>query len=159
NPLLHVAIEAGRKDLACELLELGADAAAVNSARESSLTAALRRGWQDMVGPLVRSGADPNLPDREGMLPLNRALDRRDLPLARLLVQLGAGPPGGTWAPVLWDAYARRDLETCRLLLGLGVSPELRDGSGRRPAEAALAEGRADFLHLFLCYGAEGDSL
>lgn len=159
NPLLHVAIEAGRNDLAAELLKLGADAAAVNAANESALVAALRRDWRDFVHPLVLAGADPNLPDGSGKVPLQAAMDARDLSLAKQLVELGARPPDGSWAAALWKAYAASDLEVCRLLLGLGISADLRDDAGRRPVEAALADDRPDFLHLFLSYGAEGDTL
>jgi ankyrin repeat protein len=159
NPLLHVAIEAGRRDLTDELLKLGADAAAVNAAGESALVAALRKDWRDMVPPLVRAGADPNLADRSGRVPLQGAIDSRDLALAKLLADLGARPLGGSWPAALWKAIGERDLEVCRLLLGLGVSPETPDPSGRRPLEAALDADRADFLHLFLCYGADGDAL
>ncbi len=159
NPLLHVAIETGRRDLANELLKLGADAAAVNGAGESSLVAALRKDWRDLIPPLIRAGSDPNLADREGRVPLQSAIDARDLGLAKLLADLGARPLGGSWPVALWKAYKDRDLDVCRLLLSLGVSPETRDPSGRRPLEAALAEDRPEFLHLFLCYGADGDSL
>jgi ankyrin repeat protein len=159
NPLLHVAIESGRRDLMEELLKLGADAAAVNAPGESSLVAALRKDWRDLIRPLVLAGADPNLPDREGKVPLQSAIDARDLPLAKLLADLGARPLDGSWSAALWKSYARRDIDVCRLLLGLGVSPELRDRAGRRPLEAAMADDRADFIHLFLCYGARGDSL
>ena len=159
NPLLHVAIEAGRKDLMGDLLKLGADAAAVNAERESALVAALRRGWRDQVRPLVLAGSDPNLPDREGRVPLQAAIDARDLPFAKQLAALGARPLHGSWARALWNSYAGRDIEVCRLLLGLGVPVETRDAKGRRLVEAALADDRADFLHLFLCYGAKGDAL
>ncbi|QJE96739.1 ankyrin repeat domain-containing protein [Luteolibacter luteus] len=159
NPLLHVAIEAGRKDLMAELLKLGADAAAVNARRESSLVAALRRGWRDQVRPLVLAGSDPNLPDHDGKVPLQSAIDSRDLPFAKQLVGLGARPLNGSWSAALWQAYGSRDIEVCRLLLGLGVSVDATDAKGRRPVEVAYADDRADFLHLFLCYGAKGDSL
>lgn len=159
NPLLHVAIEAGRGDLAGELLKLGADAAAVNAAGESALVAALRRDWRHLAVPLVRAGADPNLADRSGRVPLQAAIDARDLPLARLLADLGARPLGGSWAAELWKSIGAGDLEVCRLLLGLGVSPETPGPGGKRPLEAALDADRVDFLHLFLCYGADGDRL
>jgi ankyrin repeat protein len=159
NPLLHVAIEAGRRDLMEELLSLGADAAAVNAANESSLVAALRRDWRDLVAPLVKAGSDPNLPDRSGRTPLETAVDARDLDLARALAAVGARPLDGSWGNALWKAYGRRELDACRLLLSLGVSPETKDARGRRPLEAALDDDRVDFLHLFLCYGANGRSL
>lgn len=159
NPLLHVAIEAGRRDLAEELLKLGADAAAVNGAGESSLVAALRKDWRDLIPALVRAGSDPNLADREGRLPLQAALDGGDPGLAKLLAGLGARPPGGSWPAALWKSIDDRDLDVCRLLLALGVSPETPGPDRRRPLEAALDADRADFLHLFLCYGADGDSL
>jgi len=159
NPLLHVAIESGRRELMSELLSLGADAAAVNGPGESALVAALRKDWRDLAKPLVLAGADPNLADRGGRVPLQAAIDGRDLPLAKLLVEVGARPLDGSWETALWKAYSARDLEVCRLLLGLGVSPEVRDNSGRRPLEAAMAEDRIDFMHLFLSYGAEGNSL
>ena len=158
NPLLHVAIESGRKDLTGELLKLGADAAAVNARNESSLVAALRKDWRDLIRPLVLAGSDPNLPEHDGKVPLQAAIDGRDLPLARQLVHLGARPLNGSWTAALWKSYADRDLEVCRLLLGLGVSAELPDAAGRKPLQAALADDRADFVHLFLCYGADGDS-
>ena len=159
NPLLHVAIESGRRDLMAELLKLGADAAAVNGPGESSLVAALRKGWHDLAKPLVLAGADPNLRDKQGKVPLQGALDARDLPLAKLLVEVGARPLDGSWSAALWKAYGTSDLEVCRLLMALGVSPETPDPRGRRPAEAALADDRTDFLHLFLSYGADGRQL
>ncbi|WP_193213823.1 ankyrin repeat domain-containing protein [Luteolibacter marinus] len=159
NPLFHVAIEAGRRDLAEELLALGADAAAVNAAGESALVAAMRKSWRDLYKPLVLAGADPNLPDRHGRLPLQAVIEAGNLELARILVDLGARPAGGSWASALWQAIEARDLGVCRLLLSLGVSPETRGPSGLRPLEAALAADRPDFLHLFLCYGADGDPL
>jgi ankyrin repeat protein len=159
NPLLHVAIEAGRRDLADELLALGADAAAVNGAGESALVAALRKDWRDLVAPLVRAGADPNLPARDGRVPLEAAIDARDLGLARQLGGLGAHPAGGSWSAALWRSFDERDLEVCRFLLGLGVPPDSPAPDGRRPLEAALLADRPDFLHLFLCYGADGDAL
>ncbi|MCW1922026.1 ankyrin repeat domain-containing protein [Luteolibacter arcticus] len=159
NPLLHVAIEAGRRDLMAELLALGADAAAVNAVHESSLVAALRKDWRDLAGPLVKAGSDPNLPDRSGRTPLETAIDSRDLGLAKTLAAVGARPLGGSWGDALWKAYDRRELDACRLLLSLGVSPESRNTRGRRPLEAALADDRVDFLHLFLCYGADGRPL
>ncbi|WP_035610441.1 ankyrin repeat domain-containing protein [Haloferula sp. BvORR071] len=159
NPLLHVAIESGRRDLMAELLKLGADAAAVNGPGESSLVAALRKDWRDLAKPLVMAGADPNLRDRNGKVPLQAALDARDLDLAKLLVGVGARPLDGSWATALWKAYGARDIEVCRLLMGLGISPETRDAKGRRPVEAALVDDRPDFLHLFLCYGADGRGL
>jgi ankyrin repeat protein len=159
NPLLHVAIETGRRDLVTELLSLGADAGAVNGTGESALVAALRKDWRDMLRPLAVAGADPNLPDRHGRLLLQEALDARDLPLAKLFVEVGARPLDGSWSSALWKAYAARDREVCGLLLGLGISPDTRDPHGRRPVQAALADGRADFLHLFLSYGANGDGL
>src|SRR5690606_28900803 len=149
----------GRRDLVNELLEQGADAGAVSGSGESSLVAALRKEWRDMLGPLAGAGADPNLPDSKGRLPLQAALDARDLPLAKLLVGLGARPLDGSWANALWKSYTARDLEVCGLLLGMGISPDTRDPQGRRPVQAALADGRADFLHLFLSYGADGSGL
>jgi ankyrin repeat protein len=159
NPLLHVAIEAGRRDLMDELLKLGADAAAVNAAHESSLVAALRKDWRDLAAPLVKAGSDPNLPDRSGRTPLETAIDSRDLDLAKTLAAVGARPLDGSWGGALWKAYGQRELDACRLLLSLGVSPETKDARGRRPLEAALVDNRPDFLHLFLCYGADGRPL
>ena len=159
TPLLHVAIESGRRDLALELLSLGADAAAVNAAGESALVAAMRRSWRDLYRPLVRAGADPNLPDSAGRMPLQAVIDGGDLELAKLLAGLGARPLGGSWAAALWKAIDERNLPVCRLLLGLGVSPEAPGPDGRRPLEVALEVDRPDFLHLFLCYGADGDPL
>ncbi|MCW1884076.1 ankyrin repeat domain-containing protein [Luteolibacter flavescens] len=159
NPLLHVAIEAGRRDLMKELLDLGADAAAVNAANESSLVAALRKDWRDLAAPLVKAGSDPNLPDHTGRMPLESAIDSRDLDLARTLAAVGARPLAGSWGEALWRAYDRREIDACRLLLSLGACPETPDSQGRRPLEAALADDRVDFLHLFLCYGADGRPL
>jgi ankyrin repeat protein len=72
---------------------------------------------------------------------------------------VGARPLDGSWGGALWKAYGRREIDACRLLLSLGVSPETKDARGRRPLEAALVDDRPDFLHLFLCYGADGRPL
>ena len=150
TPLLHVAMESGNRKLARELIDLGADCGAANADAESALVIALRKGWRDQVGPLVRQGADPNLEDREGLTPFERALIERDLVLAKELLELGTVPRGGGLPVALERAYSRGDREECEMLLRLGADPSPSPDRCliRRTAEA----DDTGALHLFLGY-------
>ena len=150
TPLLHVAMESGNRQLARELIDLGADCGAANADGESALVIALRKSWRDQVGPLVRQGADPNLEDREGLTPFERALIERDYALAKELLALGTVPRGGGLPVLLERAYARGDREEVSILLQLGADPSPESGPCliRR---AALADDTGA-MHLFLGY-------
>ncbi|MEP4077493.1 ankyrin repeat domain-containing protein [Haloferula sp.] len=150
TPLLHVAMESANRELTRALIDMGADCGAANADGESALVIALRKGWRDQVEPLVRSGADPNLEDRGGLTPFERAVIQRDLGLAEELLKLGTVPRGGGLAMALSRAYGRQDREECEMLLRLGADPS--------PAGSAClirqAAGKDDIgaLHLFLGY-------
>jgi ankyrin repeat protein len=111
-------------------------------------------GWSDVrhVIGLLRAGADPNRPDRDGTTPLYRASVQGRADVVRVLVAAGADPnlesgTGGEGLPLCaaacWD-----HVEVSRALLAAGADPGLREdgGRGRTAAEWAALPSRAGSL-------------
>ncbi|ANW22566.1 ankyrin repeat domain-containing protein [Streptomyces clavuligerus] len=97
---------------------------------------------------LLRAGADPAVPDRDGATALYIAAVQGEAPVARLLLAAGAPPdaesgPGGEGHGGGWDgtplcaAACWGHEDAVRVLLEHGADPGLREdrGSGRTPLE------------------------
>jgi ankyrin repeat protein len=127
NPLLHIAMEAGRRDLMESLIDLGADAGATNAAGETTLHLALRQRWDDSIPKLASAGADPNAPDPNGRRLLEQAVAAGNLEKTALFLKIGADPNlpdhlEETTTP-LDRAFQHRNPELFELFLNQGVRP------------------------------------
>ncbi len=99
---LHVAAAAYRRDLADELIALGADVRARNRRGAEPLHAAAvgnpgSRMWNpaaqaDTIAGLIAAGADPNAADIGGATPLHRAVRTRCAAAVKTLLDGGADP-------------------------------------------------------------------
>ncbi|WP_030561578.1 ankyrin repeat domain-containing protein [Streptomyces aureocirculatus] len=97
-------------------------------------------GDSTRVRALLRAGADPSQPDREGVTPLYEASVNGRAEVARLLLAAGAAPDtesrglGADGTP-LCAAACWGHTETVRALLDHGAAPGLRedDGTGWTP--------------------------
>jgi ankyrin repeat protein len=77
TPLL-IAVEKGYMDVVTNLIELGAIVDATpDDAGNTPLRQAASTGSLDMVKLLIAAGANPLLPGRFGLTPLDRARERR----------------------------------------------------------------------------------
>jgi ankyrin repeat protein len=113
-------------------------------------------GWADarQVGAVLRAGADPDWPDRDGSTPLYRASvqDRPDT--VRVLLRAGADPnlesgTGQEGLPLCAAASWGHTAAVVELLTG-GADPNLREdgGHGRTAVEWADFGGHRETLEL-----------
>jgi ankyrin repeat protein len=123
------------------------------------------------VGPLTELlDADPeraNAFGEDGFHPLGLACFFGHVDAARLLLERGADPNAlsrneqiqtaglhAAAASVTGDPRVRFQL--CELLLAHGADPNLRQGTGARPLDAARQNGDVELERLLLEHGAEG---
>ncbi len=156
NPLLHIAMDAGRRDLVEMLIELGADPAATNAAGETTIRQALRHGWRDLVPSLAAAGADPNLPAVGGRTLLEEAVAAGDAGQVAFFLKLGAdphfqSPSMGAPSPFL-RAFAHPRLELFEIFLAHGVKP--RDGDWTGMLWSAFEARDLRKARLLLAHGA-----
>lgn len=118
-------------DIAKELLDAGADIDHQGDYRRTALSNAIVEGdfecdgWA-MARYLIERGADPSLPDRNGLTPAEYAtLDERFGALEAML-EAGMDPDtrGGSGGTILWYC-AWDDVDSVRLLLSRGANPNL----------------------------------
>lgn len=93
-------------------------------------------GWGDPreVGRLLRVGADPDLPDRDGTTPLYRASVQGRADTVRLLLAAGAGANresgAGDEGLPLCAAVCQEHEDVAELLLRAGADPDLVETGG-----------------------------
>lgn len=117
------------------------------------LTAA---GWGTTrrVAELLRAGADPDQPDRDGTTPLYRASVQDQAEIIRLLTAAGANPDresgAGAEGLPLCGAACWGHEAAVRVLLAAGADPHLREdaGHGRTASEWAAAGNHHQTLAL-----------
>lgn len=73
---LHIASAAGHLELVVELLSQGANVSALDKDQNSSLHLAALNNNKGVVEVLLRSGADPSVPNGNGLLPVELAQNR-----------------------------------------------------------------------------------
>jgi len=134
NPLLHIAMDAGRRDLVEMLIELGADPAATNAAGETTIRQALRHGWKDLIPRLAAAGADPNLPAAGGRTMLEEAVADGDINQVAFFLKIGADPHFPSEAMGAPSPFARAfghsRVELFETFLSHGAKPPDGDWSG-----------------------------
>jgi hypothetical protein len=99
---LHIAAAAYRREVVQRLLTMGADVRASNRLGAEPLDAAVvgvpgSRAWNPpaqaaTIACLIEAGADPNAPDKSGVMPLHRAVRTRCAAAVRALLEGGADP-------------------------------------------------------------------
>ncbi|WEH34345.1 ankyrin repeat domain-containing protein [Streptomyces sp. AM 4-1-1] len=113
------------------------------------------------VKALLKAGADPERPNREGATPLYVASVDGDAEVAQLLLAAGASPdtessgPGSEGTP-LCAAACWGHTETVRALLTCGADPNLREvhGTGRSPLNWASDGAHSESVALLTAAGA-----
>jgi ankyrin repeat protein len=136
---------------------------AAGSPPEAPIADAAQRGDLDAVRALVRSGADVNAAQGDGMTALHWAADRGDLELARVVLFAGANVEAGTrigrYTPLhLAARQARR--EVAEALLAAGADPMARStNSGATPLHLAAGSGDPGVVSAMLERGGDPNAV
>ena len=114
---LIAAIDNRDRQWAGYLLQQGADPNLAGKQGETPLLAAARVGFEEAAEWLVGLGAKVDAANRGGETPLIIAVQRRQLPIVRLLIKSGADPDkADSVAGYSARDYAKRDNRTPELL-------------------------------------------
>jgi len=128
--------------------------------RETALTFALAQGRREMVDLLLEFGADPNLEDANGILPLYAALlaNKDSMGLVTLLLEKGADPlrSDAKGATALHYAAELRDgSEALALLLAKAKGTGGADARGATPLHRAARSAEEPAIRLLVEKGAD----
>jgi ankyrin repeat protein len=132
-------------------------AVAVSSAQDTRLVDAAMGGDRMAVRALLKSAADVNTPQGDGMTALHWAASNDDVEMARLLVAAGANVRAATrvsaMTPLLLAAQSG-SAPVIDLLLGAGADPDTASSLGVTPLMFASAAGSADAIKTLVARGA-----
>jgi ankyrin repeat protein len=136
------------------------DVNAICGCRGSPLDAALYNGHLDSVRLLLDHGADTNLEDHVGKVPLLRAYEYINLEAMQLLLEHGAdaGARHISFGSVLHHASYHGRAEVVRLLLRHDGDVNARTGTHRTPLQLASSRGHPKLVKLLLDHGADVDA-
>jgi ankyrin repeat protein len=160
---LHVA--AGFGELSDVEAILKRDEKAINSLDEmedTPLNCAVVQEREEIADFLLAHGADPNIPNRNGLTPLAQASSRgkaAGLGLAKLLLAHGAqtNPTNQTEfkiPPLEW-AISSDNLEVVNLLLAHGASVKSANPNGYTPLHTAANRGDLEIAEALIQHGAD----
>lgn len=119
---------------------------------QKAFVEAMRKADIDAMKKALSQGADPNVPDEDGTLPLFYAvayIKKKDVIEALLAAGAKTEPPGEKWTPLHLAAFWG-DLETAKILLEAGAKV---DGSGDNdftPLCQAVVLGYGEFVKSLL---------
>lgn len=126
---------------------------------DSPVADAAQRGDLDVVRELLRSGADVNAAQGDGMTALHWAAERGDVELGEILLYAGANVAAGTrigrYTPLHIAAREGRE-DFVRLVLTAGADPgATTTNSGTSPLHLAAASGVVGSVEALLRAGAD----
>jgi ankyrin repeat protein len=157
---LYYAVLCGFRELAKHLVAGAEDANARCGYHGTALHAALGTGNLEIAHVLLDHGANTNLEDQDGRVPLVKAYDRRNVEAMRLLLEHGANGDVryGSFELLSHHASYRGRDEVIQLLLEHNFDPNARDSKIWTPLHWASTGGHAKVVQLLLDYGADVDA-
>jgi ankyrin repeat protein len=122
------------------------------STGENALHFVTRRRDAIWLRFLIAKGANPNLADRQGVTPLQLAVNLGWQDGVLILTKAGAAidEPNQTGETPLITAIHRRDVELVRALLKAGANPDRSDNSGATARDYAALQGPQSAIMLEL---------
>jgi ankyrin repeat protein len=162
---LYSAIAAGEIELVREGLQADASRALrPDGADRMPMDYAAANGQLEIAKLLLANGA-PVVRDKRSQLdtPLHRAIARKDVAMAELLLEAGSSPDtsvgrGGEYPrsfPALHAAVAQKDLAMVNLLLSYKVDLKARDTFSQTALHDAAAAGQAEIAAALIKAGAD----
>ena len=156
---LYYAVICGFSKLTKHLVVDAEDANARCGYHGTALHAALCTGNLEIASVLLDHGANTDLEDQDGRLPLVRAYDRRNIEAMRLLLEYGANGDVryGSFELLLHHASYRGRCEAVQLLLEHNADANAKDSKKWTPLHWASTGGHVKVVQLLLDYGAGVD--
>jgi ankyrin repeat protein len=151
---LMIAAQKGNVEIIDLLLKAGADVKAKDrhfmpgeGGAETALFYAVRGGHEKAIRALVRARSNLNA-KACGSTPLSVAISGKNIPIAKLLIELGAK---ANTLGSLSDAILNQDLESVSLLLEFGANPDATDRHfGETPLMDAARRGLLEICSALL---------
>lgn len=156
----HEAVKNNDVETASRMIAAGADVnAAYDEYENRSFLDACYSGNLDMVKMLVEAGADVNLPDGSGVVPLVRVIVSMHDTDAMLnyLLESGAAVDGkdGSMSSPLHVAVSENDIKITEQLLESGANPDIVDDEGKNALFGAVENSNEKMILLLLSHGAD----
>jgi ankyrin repeat protein len=124
----------------------------------TALHIAVEKNDKDGLAKLIRVGANPDQPDRQGQSPVYEAIRLKRLDIVTLLAQKGASlnvMDDAKRTPLDWAIEQNCDAEFVARLKSLGAKPDPAPESRRTPLHMAAQKNRADLIEYFVKTGAD----
>lgn len=147
---LHEAAMHDHTQVACLLLDYGANINARTGYGQAPLHGAVRLRYHATAAALLARGANVELPLSNGLTALHLAAMNGDIEMIRLLLAHGAMIDSRSQharTPCHWAAL-KGHVEVVRLLLAHGADPQARDSTGRTPYHWATTRGHTAIVAL-----------
>ena len=149
---LHLASVYGHKQVACLLLEHGANASAQDWGAKTSLHLALRQGHVEVAHMLIKRGANVSARDWGKRTPLHLASYLGHVEVAHMLIERGADVSAqdihkGT---PLHVALRWGHVEVAHMLIECGADVSAQDNFGDTPLHEALRKGDVEVAHMLI---------
>ena len=132
----------------------------VDPYRNGVISAGIRGGHVPVVDAMLANGVDPNKPIVEaGATPLMRAIEKRQMPVIRFLLEKGADINGGLGEGATPLFFAVNYFpESIPFLLERGAILDARDPTGRTPFKEACRLNRLEAVESLFIAGADIES-
>jgi len=160
---LHWAASVGATEVACYLIDQGADVTKADGSSWAALHIAVSAGHEEVVQELIGAGADINQRNDKGITPLHYAASKSRIEIGRYLIQRGADINARDKANQLPLHRAATTGSTgfISLLLhppeGVTTKPRLNTGDrvGNTPLHLAMESAHAEAAVLLIEAGAD----